>query len=542
MDARELLPNRDFEVEWIHADDNGATLQLSIRPLAEEVACPGCQTTTGRVHSHYERQVQDVAWGGRQVAITLKVRRFFCDNGTCPRRIFTERLPGLVAPHARRTERLVSFMQHLGLVSGGSVGAEILRRLPVLTSRWTVLRDVRKVTESPDYAPRVLGVDDWAIRKGHRYGTILVDLETAQVIDLLADREAETLVTWLRAHPGIQVISRDRAGAYAQAARQGAPNAVQVADRWHLFKNLGEALTNLLGRHRRALRQVKLLTRVEAAHSTTAAPQSVAYQKRKHRFDQVRQLRDDGLTISAIANMMGLDRKTIRTYSNAERCPSGQRNGPRRRMRKLAPYQDYLLQHGLEGKRTIRQLWRDIQAEGFTGSLSTVATFIAAVRCAPSAPTKTPLHSLPPAVTKADKLTPRRATWLLLSRPDDLTDEQRQQVRQITQLYPEIANMAAEAQAFAALLRQHTVEAFDGWLHRTCHSTIRELRIVARGIQRDYAAVKAALELPYSNGMVEGCVNRLKLMKRSMFGRAKFDLLRLRVLARPQSLSHQMCT
>jgi transposase len=542
MDARDLLPKRDYEVERVHPDDDGAKLQLSIRPVAEAVACPCCQTTTRRVHSHYERQVQDVAWGGRQVAITLKVRRFFCDNARCPRRIFVERLPGLAAPHARRTERLVRFMQQLGLVSGGTVGVEILRQLPVRTSRWTVVRDVRKVAESADYTPRVLGVDDWAIRRGHRYGTILVDLEAAQDIDLLPDREAETLFKWLQAHPGIQVITRDRAGAYAQAARRGAPNAVQVADRWHLFKNLGEALTNLLGRHRRALRQVKPLTSREADQSTTVSPQSIAYQKRKRRFDQVRQLREDGLTISAIANRMDLDRKTIRTYLNAERCPDGQRNGPRRRVSKLAPYQDYLCQHGLAGQHTIRQLWRDIQAQGFTGSLSTVATFIAAVRYSPPALTNGPLRPLPPKVPKADRLTPRRATWLLLSRPEDLTDEQRQQAQQIAQLHPEITHMAAEAQAFAAILRQRTVEVFDAWLQRTRLSTIRELRIFARGIQRDYAAVKAALELPYSNGMVEGSVNRLKFVKRSMFGRAKFDLLRLRVLALSQSSHHQICT
>jgi transposase len=542
MDARDLLPNRDYEVEWVHPDDDGAKLQLSIRPLAQAVACPCCQTTTQRVHSHYERQVQDIAWGGRQVMITLKVRRFFCDNATCPRRIFTERLPGLAASHARRTERLVSFMQQLGLVSGGTVGVEILRRLPVRTSRWTVVRDVRKVAESPDYTPRVLGVDDWAIRRGHRYGTILVDLEAARVIDLLPDREAETLAQWLRAHPGIQVISRDRAGAYAQAARSGAPNAVQVADRWHLFKNLGDALTALLGRHRRALRQLKALTSTEGVQPDSMLPQSIAYEKRKRRFDQVRQLRDDGLTISAIANQLDLDRKTIRKYLNTDHCPDGQRNGQHRRVSKLTPYQDYLLQHGLEGQRTIRQLWRDIQAQGFTGSLSTVAIFVAAVRYTPSAPTRVPLSSGPPKVTKADKLTPRRATWLLLSRSEDLTDEQQQQAQQIAHLHPEITHMAAEAQAFATILRQHTVDAFDGWLQRTRFSTIRELRIFARGIQRDYAAVKAALELPYSNGMVEGNVNRLKFVKRSMFGRAKFDLLRLRVLARSQSARHQICT
>jgi hypothetical protein len=315
-----------------------------------------------------------------------------------------------------------------------------------------------------------------------------------------------------------------------------------VADRWHLFKNLGEALTTLLGRHRRALRQVKpLTTRVEADKSAITPPQSTAYQKRKGRFDQGRQLQEDGLTISAIAHQMALDRKTIRKYLNTERCPDGQRNGPRRRVSKLAPYQEYLLQHGLDGQRTIRQLWRDIQAQGFTGSLSTVATFIAVVRYSPTASTNAPLP-LQPTVTKADKLTPRRATWLLLSQLDGLTADQRQQAQQIAQLHPEITHMAAEAQAFAALLRQRTIGAFDDWLRRARFSTIRELRIFARGIQRDYAAVKAALELPYSNGMVEGNVNRLKFIKRSMFGRAKFDLLRLRVLAPSQSSRHPICT
>jgi transposase len=399
MDARDLLPNQDYEVERFEAA--GTQLELSLRPLAGSTLCPCCQTKTHRVHSQYQRHVQDVSWGGRQVAITLKVRRFFCDNLSCPRQIFTERLPGLAAPHARRTERLVTLMQRIGLLCGGSMGTAILRQLSTLTSRWTVLRDVRRAPLAADYTPRVLGVDDWAIRRGHRYGTILVDLEVHKVIDLLPDREADTLVTWLKAHPGIQVVSRDRAGTYAQAAQRGAPNAVQVADRWHLLKNLGDVLTNLFGRHRRALQQLNPPVQDDLVRPVPI--RSDAYQRRQQRFEQVRQLRQDGLTISAIANVVHLDRKTIRKYLNTNRCPGGRRRRSSTRANKLAPYRDYLLKYGLDGQRTVRQLWRDIQDQGYDGGLSAVATFLAAARHGP--PPSTPIDIQPP-IDQVDKLTP----------------------------------------------------------------------------------------------------------------------------------------
>lgn len=537
MDVSHLLPTQDYEVEEVHGDEKHAPLHLKLRALAKTAVCPSCQTSTHRVHSHYQRQVRDLSWGGRAVSITLTVRRFFCDKTDCSRRIFTERLPGLVAPHAQRTERLVMLMQQLGLLCGGSMGVTILRQVAVLTSRWTVLRDVRKTVVPNDYTPRVLGVDDWAIRRGHRYGTILVDLESHQVIDLLPDWEADTLAIWLQTHPGIEVISRDRAGAYSQAAQQGAPNAVQVADRWHLLNNLGEALTNLLGRHRRVLQQLNSSTQPDPASPPSA--HSNAYQRRKLRFEQVRQLKQQGLTISAIANIVHLDRKTIRKYLNSDRCPRGYRQRSSRRTNKLTSYRDYLLTYGLDGQRTVRQLWHDIQELGYDGGLSAVAAFLAAARH--GSPTATPIDNQPP-VERVDKLTPRRATWLILARAEALTTVQRDQAEQIAQLHPDVTLMVAEAQAFATMLRQRTVDAVDGWLEHTRQSTLRELRTFARGIQRDYNAVKAAFDLPYSNGMVEGNVNRLKFIKRSMFGRAKFDLLRLRVLARAQATLHQTCT
>ena len=416
MDLSFLLPNSDYDVESSTIDELPTLLRLTIRPHAATVCCPCCGTSTKRVHSHYKRQLKDISCSRRQVAIAINVRRFFCDNSGCKRRIFAERLTGLAAVHARRTERLVDLMQEFGLLLGGTASIQILGRLPVSSSRWTVLRDVRKMSLTAGKTPRVLGIDDWALRRGHRYGTILVDMETTRVVELLPDREADTVTTWLKAHPGVEIVSRDRGGAYAQAARQGAPQAIQVADRWHLFKNLGEALTNLFGRYRRTLKQLTVEESLEPPENTTVKVEAVAKiirslpnQKRFERFELVRQLREDGLTISAIANQIPLDRKTIRKYLNTDRFPDWYGTDSPKRVSKLAPFKDYLLSHGLDGHRTVRQLWRDIQEQGFTGSLSIVAEFMAATHHLTPVSIKhtdTPVQG----TSKSEKLTPRQAT------------------------------------------------------------------------------------------------------------------------------------
>lgn len=546
MNPRFLLPTGSYEVEATQIDPDHGVVCLSVKSCSTQSQCPCCEQLSQRIHSHYQRKLKDLPCSSHAVQIVLNVRRFFCDNSACEQRIFTERLPELVVPHARRTQRVVTLMQQIGLLVGGSASVDVLAYMGITISRWTVLRDVRKVALPASPTPRVLGVDDWALRRGHRYGTVLVDLEAGQVIDLLPDREADTLAQWLQTHPSIEIISRDRAGAYADGAKRGASQAIQVADRWHLLKNLGEALTTLLGQHRRLLKQLDaepVKTMPSVQQPTNPSSTSPAFERRLVRFERVRQLRDDGLTINAIATLIQLDRKTVRKYLNTETLAPQRPVRRQSQTTKLAPYRDYLLERGLDGRRTVRQLWRELRDQGYTGSLTTVAMFLAAVRR--STPEATQPSKVEPAGQMAApmvKLTPRRATWLLLARADQLTPDQHQQAQRLTQLHPDIAHGAMQAQAFARLLRERTVEAFDAWLERSCQSSVRELRTFARGIQRDYAAVKAAISLPWSNGMVEGFVNRIKFVKRQMFGRARFDLLRIRLLSRPAPSLHQIRT
>lgn len=330
------------------------------------------------------------------------------------------------------------------------------------------------------------------------------------------------------------MISRDRAGAYAEGARLGAPNAVQVADRWHLLKNAGEMLTRVFDRHHRELKQVaKAVSPVSPAVSEVhvVEPLPVVVQpssKQRLRFDEVHALRTQGLTVSAIARQTGLDRKTVRKYLSLDSLSAHQR-APRKRYSQLAPYQAYLLEHWQQGRRTIRQLWHDLQQQGFHGSLSVVAAFMAQAR---------KQQGLPPYVRTALQcpvlpvhLTARQATWIVLARPEQLHEQEQHMKALLPTVHPEMEQAVAAALHFAQIIRERLVDQFEAWLQNALGSPLWELRSFARGIQRDYDAVFAALRFPWNNGLLEGHVNRLKFLKRQMFGRAKFDLLRWRVLA-----------
>ena len=559
-----LLPDEaGIQVDQIEMMDDRVTIGVSSGRTC--ASCPDCHTASLRRHGHYQRKPADVACGGRCVKLALQVRRYFCDNPACPRRTFGERFPVVVAAHARRTERLAEQQQAMAFVAGGEAGARLLRRLAMPTSADTLLRLVRNAPEPALSTPRVLGVDDFALRKGLSYGTILVDLETHRPVDLLPERSTEAFATWLQAHPGVEIISRDRGVEYSKGATQGAPTATQVADRWHLLKNLREAVEWLLLDKPACLRAA-----AQPLPETLALPENIAHpahspevnpgqetapaatssvltkaEQRKQlrlvrkqaRHEQVRTLHGEGRSAREIGRQMQMSFYTVRKYLQAERCPVYPA-GVKRGSSKLDRFLDYLTARWQAGCHNASQLWRELDQQGFTGSRGLVAKWAAAQR--PLLPPKTPkLQSSPPVPTPAKKVIPwraGRAAWLLVKPETALEATEQQALLRIKQADGAVAQAHHLVHTFQQMLREQKPDQLQAWLQAVVETGIDALVSFANGIRQDFEAVKNALALPWSNGQTEGQVNRLKVIKRQMYGRAHFDLLRRRVLADPLRL------
>jgi len=516
----------------------GETVTLHLAASTRFARCPLCTRRSRRVQSVYHRTVADLPLAGRQLLLRLRVRRFRCGVRRCPRLIFAERFPKLVAAYGRRTLGQRAALEVIAFALGGSAGARLATRLGSPISRATLLRALRCAEVPTQPAPRVLGVDDWAFRKGHRYGTILVDLERRRIVDLLEDRKADTLAPWLSQHPGLEVVSRDRASAYAEAARKGAPQAVQVADRWHLIQNLVEALERCLLRFRPALKVAagvgdSILGPLPGSSGTTLVPwqqRADAASQQKHasqveRYEQMRTLRDAGFTVLDIAQLVGATRPTVYRYLALGGPPERQR--PHRSARRvLAPYEPYLVQRWSEGCRNRSRLYREIRLQGYQHSARTVSLFLKRLNNEQLSASTTG----PPRHTTTGVPSARRVASLLVSRKERLPEDERGYLQRLCDYEPTIARAYELAQEFVTMARERTGHGLDAWITRATTSEITELDRFARGLTDDRAAVEAGLIQEWSNGQTEGQINKLKLLKRQMYGRAGFDLLRRRVL------------
>jgi transposase len=528
---------------------DGETVRLHLTARARSARCPLCARRSTRVQSSYHRTIADLPICGRRLLLSLRVRRFRCVARRCPRAIFAERFPGLVAAHARRTEAQRQALEAIGFALGGAPGARLATRLASPVSRATLLRLIRAAPVGSPEPPQVLGVDDWSQRRGRTYGTILIDLEQHRRVDLLPDRTADTLAAWLQQHPGVQIISRDRSGAYAEGASRGAPQAKQVADRFHLIKNLGEAVEQVLTRHRSSLAQLTLP--VDPAHARDAAPhlppgvpgqrspltprptwlQRGQQRRRGQRlahYEQVVALRERGLTIPAIAQHLKLGERTVQRWLSARAFP--ERKPRRRPMSPLAPYADYLDRRWAEGCHNGMQLWREVCDQGYLGPRYRIWEVAQRLRQGLQAVDATGDASSTRQPKRAKPPTPRRVAGLFLRRAVDRTVVEQVALTQLLAGCPEVQLAYDLTERFTALIRERQAVALDDWLAAASTSELPELARFATGLARDKAAVVAAASLPYSNGQTEGQITRLKLVKRAMYGRAKFDLLRQRVL------------
>ncbi|WP_080577129.1 ISL3 family transposase [Methylorubrum extorquens] len=508
--------------------------------------CPTCWAVSTSVHSRYRRRPADLPASGEAIRLHLEVRRFYCRDPACPRRTFAERFPKLLARHAQRTRRLAEAQARTGLALGGQPAARLLAHLAMPCSATTLLRTIRSVPLPKLPRPCVVGVDDWALRKGRTYGSIVVDLERRRPLDLQPDRSAETWAAWLRHEPQIRLVARDRSTEYARGTTLGAPAAVQVADRWHLLLNTRQMVERWLARvHPR----LKLLPPITAPAPSTqrirAYPRSpaetlaraAAAGRWEELYDDVRRRRADGQSLRQINRETGLARATVRKYAFAERFPRHGRRGPGCSI--LDPHLDHLHARQAAGCENAMQLWHELRSRGFAGTVKQIRRWLSERRTCPARTTIRRLQTPLPMAPAAPPLpSPKQLSWQLLREPHDLDAEAAAAVARVLQ-DDEAAKVADLGRRFCRIVRSRCgsapaepgiAPAFDAWLSDARACGVRVVESFASSLAQDGAAVHAGLRLPWSSGQAEGQVNRLKLLKRAMYGRAKLDLLRRRFL------------
>jgi transposase len=530
-------------------EDIGEAVMIAASCRAGSASCPRCGQVSAQVHGGYGRTVADGAAGGRPVLIVLQVRRFRCRNPGCPAVTFAEQARGLSERYRRRSIPLLAMLAGFGLELAGRAAARLAGTLGIAVHPATVLRLVAAMPDQEiTAAPEVLGVDDFALAKGQVYGTVLVDMRTGDVIDLLPDREAATLEAWLTARPGAGVICRDRAGNYAEGARAGAPGAIQVADRWHLWHNLAEYAEKTVAGHRGCLKDQPGSGDAGGsdAHGTDGTPEqeppgqaedakvppdgfldACGRERRlvartRERYAEIRGRLDAGESLSAISRVTGLDRKTVQRFARAGSADELLGKATSRESR-LDEFKPYICQRWNEGVTDAAALHAELQERGWAGSVQTVRRYVRPFRQAAAAPGPAP------AVPKT-----RQITRWLLTRPDHLQADEQAQLAAIRARCPHIDALAGHVTAFAEMMTARTGSRdLEAWLTAVEADDQAGLRSLATGIRNDQQAVTNGLTLHWNSGRVEGTVNKIKMIKRQMYGRAGFDLLRKRVILHP---------
>lgn len=531
---QQLLPDLPgFSIEQISIVDRMITVLAQSEMTSER--CPDCAYLSSRVHSRYQRVLCDLPWNGRKVRLVLQVRRFFCLRPACPRKTFAQAIPAIAERYARRTIRLADVLLQIGLTVGAEPGARLTAPLGIPCSPDTLLRSMHRAPLSPPQPPRVVGIDDWSWRRGHTYGSIICDLERHCPIDLLADRSADSVEAWFKAHPSVEIISRDRGTTYVEGVGKGAPQAIQVADRWHLLGNLEEALEDQLALYLTTKRKSKtqeptepagpvpLVPRVPRSSPKQERARQAHRQERLAQYEQLVTLAQRGLKQGEIARQVGVNLRTVQRWLAHGTFPERK---PRQQASQLDAYQSFIQRRWSQGCHNVARIYQELCAqEGYRGSYAALYAYVS--RKIGGYPVRKGTVRAP---SMQASLSSRKAAWLFVRRPEDLTVEERETLMTVRQLHPQADLAYGFVQQFAQMVRHRTGAQLDGWLEAVATSGLAELQSFVTGVYQDKDAVLAGLTLPWSQGQTEGQVTRLKLIKRQMYGRAKLDLLRHRVL------------
>lgn len=499
-------------------------LIVKARSSKKEERCPRCNERSERVHGHYQRHPYDLPLANWVIQFCLTVKRFYCFNSSCKQKTFGESFEPWLARYAHRSRRLTEKQSCVAKVLSAKASEALLAQLQMAISHDSALKLLRQQALRPIATAKVLGLDDFAIRKGHSYGTILVDLEKHEVIDLLASREAQVVSRWLKQHPDIKIISRDRSQEYKKACDDAAPEAIQVADRWHLLKNLGDSLLPWLERQKHYLVEEGVALEAKTRAEQVLIDRENKGKQRLRLFTKAKQLQAQGLSQRKIAHKLNLTKSTLSRWLK-HGLPGKTRTSL------LDSYLPYLKEQWQAGHSNKQQLYRDIVAQGFQGSQGSVKRYLAALKAG---------FAEPKQAAKATKkrlrcYSPSEARHLFVGDELALSEADQKRLTRLFKTLAEAKPIYDIVQRFTKLFKSEdpddqVIQAFHVWLDDAKHCAIPELTRFAKGLAYDQAAIEAALILPWSNGQTEGKITKLKLIKRTMYGRANFDLLRQKVL------------
>ncbi|AJF70319.1 hypothetical protein SVTN_39525 (plasmid) [Streptomyces vietnamensis] len=514
-------------VESISRDAGVVTFRTRAR--ADSARCPRCMSLSWRVHGRYEWRLADAAAGTTPTVVRLTVRRFKCLSPGCPTVTFAEQIPGLTSPHARHTPVLRKLLARVAEALAGRAGARLARQMGMPVAKDTLLRLLRASDLEDPGAVRVLGVDEFALLKGHNYATLLVDLEARRPIDVLPGREAETVARWLEGHPEVEIVCRDRASAYAEAARAAAPQAVQIADVWHLWNNLAKAVERTLTSHYVCIRAGHDAAR-QPDEETMAPPPDGTFDvngrprrivgRIRERHRRVQELLAQGRSLRGISRDLDLDYYAVRRYARTTNVDELLVKVTQRRTL-LDDYKPYLYERFTQGCRNASQLFREVRDQGFRGDRTVVNRYVRQL--------KQGVETAPPAPALPK---PRRALRWVMTHPDRLRPHEVLGLKAVRASCPELDTAVEHVRNFAILMHERRGQDIFDWIEQVHDDDLPSLQQFARGLLHDRDAVVAGLSSTWSSGQVEDQVTRVKLIKRAGYGRAKLDLLRTRILLR----------
>ncbi|WP_199872949.1 ISL3 family transposase [Inediibacterium massiliense] len=496
--------------------------------------CPLCNKTSKRIHSRYYRTLKDLPILGYPLEIIMICRKFFCDNPCCHRKVFTERFPDFIKPYSRRTDRLDNYLRFFAFSTSSNAMANILKKIPMSVSKNTLIRILRNTDIQVNCDVKYIGVDDFAFKKGNNYGTLICDLISHKPIDLLPDRKSKTFEKWLIQHPQVEIVSRDRSGAYAKGIKDAHKEIIQIADRFHIFHNLLEGVKNFLKRTISSKLIIKLqgevsrkeINEITEKNSNTQITKAdkekvERHNKKKELIREVKTLHSQGDSVWEISRITKLSRKTIKKYIEEDEEKIVIYTRPQK-LSIINEYKDFI-KECINNNMKATEILEKLKLKGYSGSYGTITNYIRKF--------KKEEGVLSTNNTSKNKTISRyNIANYMWKNNDELEEYQLKDLKLVFNSKPIIEKIYRYIQSFRSIFKTKDLEKFKIWVKEASESDIKELERFSNGIIKDFDAVMNSFKYDYNNGLLEGQINRLKMIKRQMYGRAKFDLLKKRIL------------